>query len=150
MLTVVVSMCTGIYSREKDSKAFIGKGGTKLIISSKWPRIMSDAELLHQRWNLGSNNSRKNNSKETTEAYPKIHPKRTAFEKVYRLLKDTKEDDIWSSSTIELPFQVAEDELDLHRIGDKNSGTFTLYINLKAAGGSKYDVGNGSAMFMVN
>ena len=54
-----------------------------------------------------------------------------------------------STSHINLPFRVEEGDVHFHRIGDKKSGSYILYVDLKAYGGKMYNPGSASAIIMI-
>ena len=111
---------------------------------------MTDPQYLHRYWNRIIKPKSNGLLEFKNPEFPNYHPKIVAFEKIYRQMKATKDDDIISSCRIELPFQVLEGEMEIHRIGDKPTGTYTLYVNLKAYGGSMYDVASAGPIIMLD
>jgi len=82
--------------------------------------------------------------------FPDFHLKIIAFEKLFRQLKVSKDEDIWSHSSIDLPFQVCESSMEVHRIGDKATGAYTMYVNMTAYGGNTYDVATVGPIIMLD
>ena len=148
-LTVVVNMSTGVLADASNSKGYLEKGGRTLIVSHKWPKLLTDSEYLHKYWNNSLIETKKGVFTQKPPEFPPFHPKIIAFEKIYRQLKNTKEEDIWSHAKIELPFQVCENEIEIHCIGDKASGAYTMYINLKEYGVTNYNVGTAGPIIML-
>ena len=151
-ISVVVNMCAGT-PLASDTKVSVEKGGLKLLVSTKWPNLMTDHHHLHKFWNKAviptGGNSKKGPSRPDHPMFPGIHPKMMAFDKLYRKLKSTKSSDIWSQAQIDLPFQVLEDDLEIHRIADKKSGAMTLYVNLKGFGNSNYESNDSETIIMI-
>ena len=79
-----------------------------------------------------------------------FHPKIIAFEKLFCQLKVSRDEDIWSHSSIDLPFQVCESSMEVHRIGDKTTGAYTMYVNMTAYGGNTYDVATVAPIIMLD
>lgn len=150
MLTVVENMCTETLANVADSKAIIQKGGNQLVVSCKWPRLMTTETYLHKFWYSVNPDGKKGNKETKAPAFPDWHSKIIAFEKLYKQMKESKSKDIWSHAYIDLPFQVQEDEMDLHQIGDKTSGAFVLYLNSKAYSNSKYNMGKDKSIMMLD
>ena len=134
MVTVVVPMYQGLLSDCTDSKVILEKGGNRLKISAKWPSIITDTTSLHKYWNSARTENQAAGTT-STQVFPKFHPKIIAFDKVFQKLGEIQEDDLWSQAFIKLPFQAQEEDMECHRIGDKKSGAYIMYINLKSFGG---------------
>ena len=79
-----------VLSELTDSKAYIEHGGRSLIVSAKWPKLMTDTDYLHKYWN---NNVIKKKKGVFSKMFPKFsafHPKIIAIKKLYRQLKASK------------------------------------------------------------
>ena len=149
MVTVVVPMYQGLLSDCLDSKVVLEKGVNRLIISAKWPSIITDTTTFHKYWNSsGTVNNAAGTS--TTPVFPKFHPKIIVFDKTFQKLAEIQEDALWSQAFIKLPFQAQEEDMECHHIGDKKSGAYILYVNLKSFGGKIIAKGDTGPMLLID
>src|SRR5687767_416654 len=115
---------------------------------------MTDVSVLHKYWNtvdLPANNRRNAGGNPcTVPKYTSLHPKIIAFEETYQHMKKIQTDDIWSSMSIDLPFQVQENDVEYNRIGDRNSGAYILYVDCKAYGDNIYNQAHAAPTIMID
>lgn len=119
MVSVAIHLPSGLISPEF-SKVRVSDDQLSLILTVKWPRMISSVNALHKYWNQQDPN-----------ALPSFHPRILAFHAAFNMIRDKENDDLFSTATIPLGGQeVLKNIVALTRLGTE-TGELVLYVDLQ-------------------
>jgi len=121
MITLAIVLPSGIINPE-DSKVRVADNQHALMVSIKWPPMISKVASLHAYWN---------NTHDPDKKLPQYHPKILGFHQYFASLKAEENDSLYSEAIIPLPFLVQKDIAELTRLATTEEERI-IYVDLRA------------------
>ena len=120
-LNCVINLPSGV--GPKDYILYVEKGGKGLIFKCKWPKEITDVDILHRKWLLAKNEE---------ERLSPSHPSLGGFDNFFKDLRSRANEGIQAECRINLPFEVETHVVSRNNIQWKNATTCAVYVQFRA------------------